>query len=325
MALLRWGILGCGDVAEHKGGSPLYSVEGSELIAVMRRDKEKAEAFAASHGAKRVYHTVDALLADDEINAVYVATPPYLHCEQTIRAAQTGKHVLCEKPMAMNVDECREMIDVCHEYNVTLMIAYYRRFYPNVVKMKHLMEGGAIGEVVLARVNHTALYDPSCHEWGAWRTDPRISGGGVLMDAGSHRIDLLVYLFGDVASACGYAETVQFDDPVDDSAVFTLRFENGAHTVGNVNWTVGMSRDEIEVYGTKGSLCCCPLNSSNLVLHTREKSEDFSQPPLNYTHTDLVEDFVNHLRTGDAIRCPGEEGLKTNAIIAEIYENSRRY
>ena len=111
MALLRWGILGCGDVAEHKGGSPLYSVEGSELIAVMRRDKEKAEAFAASHGAKRVYHTVDALLADDEINAVYVTTPPYLHCEQTIRAAQTGKHVLCEKPMAMNVDECREMID----------------------------------------------------------------------------------------------------------------------------------------------------------------------------------------------------------------------
>ena len=96
MTLLRWGILGCGDVAEYKGGPPLYTVEGSELIAVMRRDKEKAEDFAARHGAKRAYHTVEGLLADDGINAVYIATPPHLHCEQTILAAEAGKHVLCE-------------------------------------------------------------------------------------------------------------------------------------------------------------------------------------------------------------------------------------
>ena len=90
MALLRWGILGCGDVAEYKGGPPLYTVDGSELIAAMRRDRGKAEGFAARHGAKRAYHTVEGLLADDEINAVYIATPPYLHCEQTILAAEQG-------------------------------------------------------------------------------------------------------------------------------------------------------------------------------------------------------------------------------------------
>ncbi len=322
MALLRWGILGCGDVAEYKGGPPLYTVEGSELIAVMRRDKDKAETFAERHRAKRAYHTFEGLLADDEINAIYIATPPYLHSEQTILAAQAGKHVLCEKPMGMNPAECRQMIDACRESNVTLMIAYYRPFFPNIVKMKKLMEGGAIGEIVLARVNHTALYDPSGHEWGAWRTDPRISGGGVLMDLGSHRIDLLMYLLGDVASVCGYAENVRSPYPVDDSTVFTLRFENGTHAAANINWSVGVSVDEVEVYGTTGCLRCNPLNSGNLTLQTKGKSETFNQSPLPYTHTGLIKDFVNHIRTGAPIRCSGEVGLKTNAIIADIYANS---
>lgn len=322
MALLRWGILGCGDVAEYKGGPPLYTVDGSELIAVMRRDRGKAEGFAARHGAKRAYHTVEGLLADDEINAVYIATPPYLHCEQTILAAEAGKHVLCEKPMGMNVAECQQMVDACRENNVTFTIAYYRPFFPNIIKMKELMQTGAIGEVILARVNHTASYDPSSHEWGAWRTDPKISGGGVLMDLGSHRIDLLMYLLGEVDSVCGYAENVHLPYPVDDSTVFALRFENGTHAVANINWNVGVSVDEVEICGTEGSLRCNPLNSGNLTLQTKDKSQSFDQPPLPYMHTGLIEAFVNQMRTGVPIRCTGEVGLKTNAIIADIYANS---
>ena len=130
MATLRWGILGCGNVAEYKGGPPLYSVDDSELIAVMRRDRAKAEDFAERHGAKRVYTDVDDLLADDELNAIYIATHPYLHCEQTLRTARAGKHILCEKPMAMTVEECQRMVDACHDAGVTLMLAYYRNFYP---------------------------------------------------------------------------------------------------------------------------------------------------------------------------------------------------
>ena len=113
MATLRWGILGCGDVAEYKGGPPLYSVDDSELIAVMRRDRAKAESFAERHGAKRFYTDIDDLLSDDELNAIYIATHPYLHCEQTLRVAEAGKHVLCEKPMAMTVEECQRMVDAC--------------------------------------------------------------------------------------------------------------------------------------------------------------------------------------------------------------------
>ena len=320
MATLRWGILGCGDVAEYKGGPPLYTVDDSELIAVMRRDPAKAESFAERHGAKRFYTDIDALLADDELNAIYIATPPYLHCEQTLRVAAAGKHVLCEKPMAMTVEECQRMVDACHAAGVTLMLAYYRNFYPNIVKMKALMDEGAIGDVVLARINHTGFYDPTRHDLHSWRVDPHVSGGGVLMDLGSHRISLLQYLMGAVASVRGYAETVHLNIDVDDSTVFTLRFKSGAHAVTNINWNVGVSIDDVEVYGTAGALRCSPLNSGNLTLEKSDEQIAMNQKPFPYTHTGLVADFVNHLKTGEPIqfRCTGESGLETNAIIAQI-------
>ena len=320
MALLKWGILGCGNVAEHKGGPPLYTVADSELIAVMRRDRAKAEAFAERHGAKRVYTDIDALLADDELNAIYIATPPYLHCEQTLRAAQAGKHVLCEKPMAMTVEECQHMVDACHKAGVTLMLAYYRNFYPNVVKMKKVMDEGVIGDPVLARINCTGFYNPTRHDLKNWRLNPQISGGGVLMDIGSHRISLLEYLMGDITAVSGYAETVHLDIPVDDSAVFTLRFETGAHAIANINWNVGISIDDVEVYGTEGCLRCSSLNSGNLTLETKSEGQvELNQTPLPHTHIGLIRDFVNHIKTGEPIQCSGESGLKTNAVIAEIY------
>jgi len=220
--------------------------------------------------------------------------------------------------MAMTVEECQRMVDACHDAGVSLMLAYYRNFYPNIVKMRALMDEGAIGDVVLARINHTGFYDPTRHDLHSWRVDPKISGGGVLMDLGSHRISLLQYLMGEVESVQGYAETVHLDIEVDDSTVFTLRFESGAHAVANINWNVGVSMDVVEVYGTEGALRCSPLNSGNLTLEKSGEQIAMDQTPFPYTHTGLVEDFVDHLKTGEPIRCSGESGLQTNAIIAEI-------
>ena len=221
--------------------------------------------------------------------------------------------------MAMTVEECQRMVDACHNAGVTLMLAYYRNFYPNIVKMKALMDEDAIGEVVLAKINHTGFYNPNRHDLSSWRVDPKISGGGVLMDLGSHRISLLQYLMGDIKSVQGYAEAVHLDIDVDDSAVFTLRFESGAHAVANINWNIGVSIDDVEVYGTEGCLRCSPLNSGNLTLETKSDGwVEMHQAPLPHTHTGLIEDFVNHLKTGEPIRCSGESGLQTNAIIAQI-------
>ena len=318
---LRWGIIGCGDVAENKGGPALYQVEGSQLIAVMRRDVEKARDFAQRHGAKRYYRTVEELLKDEEINAVYVATPPYLHCEQTIKTAESGKHILCEKPMAMNPSECYKMIDACRQNNVKLMMAYYRRCYPNVLKMKEFLQDGAIGEPMLAKVSLTGYYNP---QNGAWRIQPEISGGGVLMDVGSHRLDVLIFLLGDVEEVCAYTETLRFDYEVDDSALLLLQFKNGTRGVANFNWNTGTGMDAIEIHGTEGKLVAEPLGTGNLALYQRGADvKQFTLPPTKITHQGLVENFVAALNENAPLICPGEEGLKTNLIMDAAYQSSR--
>ena len=131
---------------------------------------------------------------------------------------------------------------------------------------------------------------------------------------------------GDIVSARGYADTVCLDIDVEDSAVFTLCFKSGAHAVANINWNVGFSVDAIEVYGTEGCLRCESLNSGDLTHEnsgTQASLTDLHQLPLPHTHTGLVQDFVHHLNTGEAIRCSGEAGVKTNAIIEQIYADSR--
>jgi len=224
---VRWGILGCGDVADHKGGPALYNVPGSELVAVMRRDEAKAAEFARRHHARRHYGRVDDLLADAEVDAVYVATPPNSHAELTCRAAAAGKHVLCEKPMAMTVAEAQTMIDACAEAGVQLMIAYYRRFWPVALKIREVLGSGVIGTPVFARAQNQSLYRPPEDGSTPWRVDPEVAGGGYLMDIGSHRIDLLVGLLGDVAEVRATVDTMTFDIAVDDSSALLMRFANG--------------------------------------------------------------------------------------------------
>jgi len=174
---VKWGIIGCGAVAEHKGGPALYNAPDSELIAVMRRDEQLAAEFAQRHGAKRHYSSVEAILADDEINAVYIATPPHVHAEQTIAAADAGKHVLCEKPMAMNVGQGREMIAACRNNGVQLMIAYYRRFWPLASKMQQLIADGAIGWPTMAYAHCAALWQPPEDPSTFWRIQRDIAAG----------------------------------------------------------------------------------------------------------------------------------------------------
>lgn len=319
--VVKWGIIGCGDVAEHKGGPALYQVKGSELLAVMRRDIKKAKEFAERHRAKRYYGSVEELLTDKEINAVYVATPVYLHCEQTIKAAEAGKHILCEKPMAMNVAQCQRMIQKCKERNVKLMIAYYRRSYPSVKKMKDLIEVGTIGKPVLARVNLSSYYNPTVS--GQWRVDPLLSGGGVMMDVGSHRIDLLIYLLGRVEKVSAFTETLYCNYPVEDAAAMILKFRNGTQGVVNFNWNVKKEVDEFEIYGTEGKILARPLDSGNLEIHTKEGVKRFTLSPPEPTHLGVVEDFVRSLRTSRKMLCSGEEGIKTSQVMQAAYQSSR--
>ena len=321
---VRWGIVGSGDVAEHKGGPALYSVEGSKLVAVMSRREEKARSFAARHGAARHYTSVEALLDDADVNAVYVATPPDVHAEQVAMAARRGLHVLCEKPMAQTVEECRAMIDVCREHGVQLMVAYYRRFFPVVMKMKALLDEGRIGTLVRARAELASFYAPRPDGERTWLTEMDRAGGGFMTDAGTHRLDLFAHFLGDVQEVSAFADTQTFDFGVDDAASVIMRFEGGVHASGLFNWNVGSPIDEFELCGTGGRILSRNLGQGALeVIVEGETVETFHLPAPDITHLGLVEHFVACLRTGAPNALPGEAGMQATRMTEAAYRSSR--
>lgn len=155
MDTVSWGIIGCGNVCEKKGGPPLYETPRSRLVAVTRRDSRKGQNFVTRHGTGEYLPTVESLLDRDDINAVYVASPNELHHEHACAALKRGKHVLVEKPPAMNGNLVRDMIRTTRDNGVALQVAYYRRFYPAMAEVKRMIADGAIGRVVSLYVNDT--------------------------------------------------------------------------------------------------------------------------------------------------------------------------
>lgn len=310
--IVRWGILGCGDVAEHKSGPALYGVEGSELVAVMRRDLVKAQDFAQRHGARRAYGTVEELLADEEVDAVYIATPPHLHREQTKMAARAGKNVLVEKPMGLNGVECDAMIRSCREAGVTLHVAYYRRFYPKFVEAKRLLSAGVIGQILGA-----TLQLCSHSVGGGWRVDPRTSGGGHFVDVGSHRLDMLIFLLGDVAQVHGFADGLASEHAAEEDVVLSIRMENRALVSAGFHFHTHPAKDVLEIYGTEGSMTFDPFDGPSFTLKTAsgEIVRSFETPrPTHGPFIQALVDVYQGEATGVA-HVTGEEGAKVTHIM----------
>lgn len=320
---VRWGIIGCGDVAEHKGGPALYNVPHSRLVAVMSRRAHRAEDFARRHNAGRFYTDVDDLLADAEVNAVYIATPPNVHAGLTERAARAGKHVLCEKPMAMTVAECRRMVQTCHDHDVQLIIAYYRRFFPVVEKMKEALAEGVIGRPLRARTAVANYYTPRADGERGWLTQQGTAGGGFLTDVATHRLDLLAHFLGTVRTVAALVETQHFDFAVDDASSLVMHFENGAHAMGSFNWNVDASVDEFEVWGTRGRLLARNLGAGELEIHAGGTVAHHHLPAPSITHLGLVDHFVQCLRAGRPNDLPGEEGMQATRMTEAAYQSAR--
>src|SRR2546427_7775140 len=190
MKSLAWGLIGCGDIARKRIAPALRDLDLCDLVAVSRERAELVEEFAREFGARRSYETWRQLLSDTEIDAVYIATPLHLHAAQTIAAAEAGKHVLCEKPMAMNVAECARMIAACRAHRVQLGVAYYRHFYPAVARIKEVIHSGEIGKPVVTQINAFERFNPEPGHARRWFVERAKSGGGPMFDFGCHRIEV---------------------------------------------------------------------------------------------------------------------------------------
>jgi 1,5-anhydro-D-fructose reductase (1,5-anhydro-D-mannitol-forming) len=301
---LNWLVIGIGDITTRRVIPAIQAEPHSNLYGVVSRDRAKGERYA-----DRVWTDLAEALRDQAIGAVYVATPVFLHAQQSIAALRAGKHVLCEKPMAMNYSEAAQMVSAAQEAARTLGIAYYRRMYPKLQRARDLLALGAIGRPVLAEIN--------CHDWfqaedgrRSWLLDPRQSGGGPLYDIASHRIDVLNFLFGKPVKVSGHLSNVVHASAVEDSATVLIDYENGVRGVVDVRWHSRTPRDEFRIIGVDGEMSLTPLSGPKL----RYPGATEDLPAHANLHYPCVENFVSAVLDGAHLWASGESSIWTDWV-----------
>jgi len=306
MDRIRWGIIGVGDVTERKSGPAFQESEHSELVAVMRRDGAKARDYAQRHGVARWYDDGDALIADPDVDAVYISTPPDTHLEYTLKVASAGKPVFCEKPMGRNHAECLEMIAACEAAGVPLWVAFYRRSMPRFVKIKEMVDDGVIGDVIGASITTyrkpvIAAGDPYPDRFWPYLSEAT-GGGGRWVEAGCHQIDLLDFYLGPVAEVRGFARNVRGIYPSPDTITVSYSFESGLVGSGIWAYTSGSEVDEMEFVGTKGTLTFAVSVPTPFSVVDDSGAHTFDIGYPKWVHQPMVESIVAEVR-GEG-RCP---------------------
>jgi predicted dehydrogenase len=321
MKKLRWGLIGCGDIARKRIAPALRDLDECDFVAVSRQRQELAESFAREFDARRWYADWQELLLDGEIEAVYIATPVNLHAAQTIAAAEAGKHVLCEKPMAMTAAECDRMIAAARANHVKLGVSYYRHFYPVIGRIKEIIASGAIGQTVLAQINAFEWFDPEPGHSRSWLLTPERSGGGPMFDFGCHRIEVFTNLFGPPTQVRSITANVLFDREVEDTATALFQFESGACGVLAVTHAAGEPQDTLEIFGSQGSIHVASLNEGKLRLVRDDGEHSEAHPPAPNLHTPLISDFVDAVLNDREPAVAGEAGRIVATIEERIYLN----
>jgi len=322
MTKVRWGLIGCGDIAKKRVAPALRDSPRSELVAVSRAKADLAEAFAKQFGAGKWYADWRDMLRDSEIDAIYIATPVHLHAPQTIAAAEAGKHVLCEKPMALNVAECDEMIAASEANNVKLGIAYYRHFYPVVRRMKEVLEVGEIGTPVVVQINAFEWFNPELDHSRSWLIKKDVAGGGPMFDFGCHRIEVLQNIFGGIDEVKASTTNVLFDRGVEDTAAALFHFAQGANGVLTVSHAAHEPQDTLDVFGSRGSIYVPLLNEGKMRIVNEKGERTESHPPAANLHQPLVEDFIRAILEDREPVVGGATGRQVAIIEEQIYEAS---
>ncbi|WP_341224387.1 Gfo/Idh/MocA family oxidoreductase [uncultured Arcticibacterium sp.] len=323
--MIKWGIIGVGDVCEKKSGPAFQKAEGSELVAVMRRTGAKAKDFAERHGVPKWYDDAEKLINDPEINAIYVATPPNGHAPYAAMAAAAGKPVYVEKPMARNHAECLSMIETCKKAGVPLFVAYYRRALPNFLKIKELVDSGSIGTIRFVDVKVHKSLEPDIvgqsdnHE--NWRTNPEIAGAGYFYDLASHQLDYLDFLLGPITKASGIAKNFGGIYQAEDTTLGTFSFESGAMGMGS--WCFATSENsELEmttIYGSKGRIAFPFFEGTNVDLFIDGKAkQSFNFEMPEHIQQPLIQGIVNQLNNKGESVSTGTSAARTNWALEQI-------
>lgn len=322
MENVNWGILGCGDVCERKSGPPMYKTAHSALAAVMRRDAAKLADFARRHRVPKTYTDAEALIADPGVDIVYIATPPVSHKELALKVLAAGKPVYVEKPMAMNHAECLAMNAAAEKAGQKLFVAYYRRALPYFLKVRELLEGGAVGEPLVVEVRYFRPESPADRNPShlPWRLRREIGGEGYFYDMAPHTLDILDFLLGEIADARGYSENRGGFYDVADTVTATFRFRSGLPGTGAWCFAAPPSaaEDSIVVTGSKGSVRFSTFAFTPVELTTAEGVERFGIASPEHIQGPLIETIVAELRGEGACPSTGITAARTSRVMDEI-------
>lgn len=326
---IHWIVLGAGDIASNQFVPALMSLESCRILAVIDKNLEAARKLAKACGAPHALTDVGEIRNLAEAEAVYVATWPALHCEHAVLAIEAGKHVLCEKPMAVSLAECDRILAARRSAGVHFMVGNNQRFHAAHQKVKQLMRENAIGPIVMAKADFLTSFR---HRQGErfrptqYRLTKGLGGGGVIMDMAIHAIDLVRYLLDDEVSAVGcFHDRLVYDSEAEDTAVIQLRFRKG--TLGSLSISGGIpyGRNAVELYSDRGAIIS-EHSLARVAEDTRVRVlldgtwTEYPTPPVDSFRAE-IERFVDSVQQGIEVAVPGEEGRADLAVALAAYRS----
>lgn len=338
---VNWGVIGCGGIARRRTiPEGIVPCEDARLFGVQDINGEAAEAVGKEFNAEFYSTDPDDVLGDNRIHAVYIATPTHLHHGQVMAAAEAGKHVLCEKPLALTLAECEEMVEACASAGVKLGVNFMMRFHACHQVIKQMIEADELGTLIAGQADLTCWYPPI---EGAFRQDPELGGGGALNDMGNHCVDLLEQYFGPVIEICCFTARLVHDYPVEDTAQVMLRFESGAAATvlatfalpdQAARWPLVVQGSKGVVYSYKtigqmseGSLRVCLVDDNGEYDASQDLGTEMPgkivTPVGDNIYLAHIQAFCDAIRNDTAPPIPGEAGVRSHKVIATCYESAR--
>lgn len=280
---INWGIIGCGNVTEIKSGPAYQKVHRFQLTAVMRRNEEKLIDYAQRHSIEKYYTNADELIQDEDIDAIYIATPPDSHLEYALKVAEAGKPCCIEKPMAPSYEECKTITDTFKAKKIPLFVAYYRRSLPRFLKIKEWIDENYIGEVRHIDWHYScAPRDVDLTEDYNWRTDKSIAKAGYFDDLACHGLDLFIYMLGDIEKASGVSTNQLRLYSAKDAISGSWIHKNGITGSGSWNFGSHHYEDEVQIIGSKGKINFSIFKNEPIFLDSTDKQvKMFIEHPEN--------------------------------------------
>ncbi len=320
---IKWGFIGCGDVTEHKSGPAFRKVEGSDVVAVMCRNIEKAKAYAQRKGIERWYDDAQELIDDPEVNAVYIATPPSSHATYAIMAMKAGKPVYIEKPLAAIYEDCLRINRVASETGVPCFVAYYRRYLPCFLKIKELVrEEKKIGKIIQVQIRlaQPASETDKDKDNQPWRLQADIAGGGLFYDLAPHQFDFLQDLLGYILEASGYTSNRGGLYEVEDTVSACFLFEDGLTGSGSWSFVAHESarEDRVELIGTQGKISFSTFSFEPIVTETSKGVEEYVIGNPEHIQQPMIQAVTEHLQGRGVCSSDSESATATNWVLDRI-------